>query len=160
MGRMLRGARRGCTQRGLAIECACFETRDCFFMTADDKHADSDNNAVDAAKHAAFEQDQATLVAIGKIYCSAHHGADGCSKACGLCPECTSVIEYALAKTQRCPNNHEGNCKDCPIHCYNGAMRDAVRAMMSYAAPRMLLRHPVMTMRYLRKKIVARKRKR
>ncbi len=127
-------------------------------MTANDNHTNGDNNATDAARHAAFEQDQATLVAIGKIYCNAHHGTDGRPDANGLCPECASVIEYALAKTQRCPNNHEGNCKDCPIHCYNGAMRDAVRAMMSYAAPRMLLRHPVMTVRYLRKKIAARRR--
>ncbi len=129
-------------------------------MTANDNHTNGDNNATDAARHAAFEQDQATLVAIGKIYCRAHHGADRRPDASGLCPECASVIEYALAKTQRCPNNHEGNCKDCPIHCYNGAMRDAVRAMMSYAAPRMLLRHPVMTVRYLRKKIAARRRQR
>lgn len=74
-----------------------------------------------------------------------------------LCPECAKVIAYAMARTEKCPNNHEGNCKDCVIHCYNGEMRDRVKAMMAYAAPRMLVHHPVMTARYLRKKFKGRK---
>ncbi len=67
------------------------------------------------------------------------------------------MVRYAMSKTERCPYNHEGNCKDCSIHCYNADMRQSVRAMMRYAAPRMLIRHPVMTLRYLRKKIAAKR---
>lgn len=104
-----------------------------------------------ASSEARFAQDRETLLAMADIYCRAHHGTQG-----ELCSKCASVIEYAVARTEKCPFNHETNCKDCYIHCYNGEMRDEVRAVMGYAGPRMLLRHPVMTMRYLRKKLAKR----
>lgn len=117
------------------------------------------------------ERDRKTIEAIGAIYCRAHHsknpqGANKKLKEQGasspatstsathsqLCPQCAEVVEYAMARTKRCPNNHEGNCADCEIHCFNGSMRERVKQMMAYAAPRMLVRHPIMTVRYLRKK--------
>lgn len=107
-----------------------------------------------SARVSSLDRDRATLVAIGSIYCKAHHGSAAAGSK--LCSECAELVEYAMVRTQKCPNNHEGNCKDCAIRCYNGAMRDRVKAMMAYSAPRMLVRHPVMTVRYLRKKIKGR----
>lgn len=109
--------------------------------------------SADAQRAANLDRDRATLAAIGTIYCRARHGCEDAAAGGTLCPECAEVVEYAVARTERCPNNHEGNCKDCSIHCYAGEMRDRVKAMMAYSAPRMLLRHPVMTVRYLRKKL-------
>lgn len=112
----------------------------------------------ESRRQASLAADRATLEAIGSIYCRAHHGGfHGRGEPGDLCPECRAVVGYAMTRTERCPNNHEGNCKDCAIHCYNAEMRESVRAMMAYSAPRMLLRHPVMTLRYLRKKLAARK---
>lgn len=106
-------------------------------------------------KEQAQERDRKTIEAIGAIYCKAHHGKEAQKAATSspkLCPQCSEVVEYAMARTKRCPNNHEGNCADCEIHCFNGSMREKVRAMMAYAAPRMLVKHPIMTIRYLQKK--------
>lgn len=102
-------------------------------------------------------RDRATLEAIGAIYCKGHHGGAAHGDGGSLCAECAEVVAYAMARTEKCPNHHEGNCKDCTIHCYAGEMRDRVKAMMAYSAPRMLLRHPVMTVRHLRKKMKGRK---
>lgn len=112
-----------------------------------------ENAAFKEEKTQAQERDRKTIEAIGAIYCKAHHGKET-QKATStkLCPQCAEVVEYAMARTKRCPNNHEGNCADCEIHCFNGSMREKVRKMMAYAAPRMLARHPFMTIRYLRKK--------
>ena len=37
----------------------------------------------------------------------------------------------------------------CPVHCYRPGMREAVREVMRYAGPRMVVRHPVLALRHL-----------
>jgi len=37
-------------------------------------------------------------------------------------------------------------CSACSIHCYKPAMREGIRQVMRYAGPRMLLRHPLLTL--------------
>ncbi len=98
------------------------------------------------------EKDRQTLEAIGFIYCRAHH-LDEPKDAQGLCPSCREAIEGTLLKTLQCPYNHAGNCQDCTIHCQRGESQARIKTIMAYAAPRMLLRHPVMTARYLGKKL-------
>ena len=95
-------------------------------------------------------KDRKTLEAIGSIYCAAHHVGD--KDAASLCPACRETVDATLARTKACPYGHEGNCQDCDIHCQRGEARERIRAMMAYAAPRMTLRHPLMTLEYLRKK--------
>ena len=94
-----------------------------------------------------------TLEAIGWIYCRAHHR--GASKdAAGLCAECRETVDATAQRAAACPYGHEANCQDCETHCQRGEAQDRIRAMMRYAAPRMALRHPLMTVEYLRRKRV------
>ena len=102
-------------------------------------------------KNTRLGKDRKTLEAIGRIYCSAHH--DGTPKdAAGLCASCRQAIDRTLERTASCPYGHEGNCQDCDIHCQRGEAQLRIKEIMRYAAPRMTLRHPLMTMEYLRKK--------
>ena len=101
-----------------------------------------------------LEKDRKTLEAIGRIYCQAHH--EGPRDAAGLCPSCRGTVDDTLARTTSCPYGHQANCQDCDIHCQRGEARDRIREIMRYAAPRMLLRHPLMTLDYLHKKAAAR----
>ena len=39
-------------------------------------------------------------------------------------------------------------CSQCRVHCYAPAQRAAIKDVMRYAGPRMLLRHPVMTIHH------------
>ena len=96
------------------------------------------------------DKDRKTLEAIGRIYCSAHHG--DAKDAAGLCASCRETVDATLERTVACPFNHEGNCEDCKVHCQRGEAQDRIRRMMRYAAPRMAFRHPLMTLDYLRKK--------
>ncbi|MBQ6586205.1 MAG: nitrous oxide-stimulated promoter family protein [Coriobacteriales bacterium] len=102
-------------------------------------------------------KDLKTFEAMARIYCRAHHERTQQDDA-GLCPDCRASVEATLARTQACPFGHTGNCQDCSIHCQRGEARERIRAIMRYAAPRMALRHPLMTGEYLRKKIAGRKR--
>lgn len=97
-----------------------------------------------------LEKDRKTIEAIGRIYCSAHH--DGQKDSAGLCEACRETVEATLARVAACPNGHDGNCQDCEIHCQRGEAQERIREIMRYSAPRMALRHPAMTVGYLRKK--------
>lgn len=100
--------------------------------------------------NAHIDKDRRTLEAMGRIFCSAHHD---CTKdAAGLCPECRATVDATLERAAACPFGHEGNCQDCAVRCQRGEARDRIREIMRYAAPRMTLRHPFMTLDYLRKK--------
>lgn len=98
------------------------------------------------------DRDRRTLEAIGRIYCSAHH-EPAPSDETELCPACREAIESTLARTLACPNGHDGNCQDCSIKCQRGEAQDRIRTIMAYAAPRMAVRHPLMTFEYLHKKL-------
>ena len=39
-------------------------------------------------------------------------------------------------------------CSRCPTHCYAAKQREAIRNVMRYSGPRMLLHHPVLTIKH------------
>lgn len=39
-------------------------------------------------------------------------------------------------------------CKQCPVHCYQPAKREEMKQIMRWAGPRMLWRHPILTVRH------------
>lgn len=84
------------------------------------------------------------LLTIGKmvdIYCNDHHG----SGDPGLCQSCREFMVYAEVRLEKCPYGEDKpTCANCPIHCYKPARREQARAIMRYAGPRMLLRHPIL----------------
>jgi len=94
---------------------------------------------------ARISREKRTMAAMVRIYCRHHHGAHG-----QLCADCAQVLEYATGRLDRCPYGAEKpTCAKCPIHCYKPAMREKARAIMRYAGPRMLLRHPVLAILHL-----------
>jgi hypothetical protein len=80
-----------------------------------------------------------------RIYCRAQHG--GGRK---LCEACTQLHTYAFRRLDQCPyGGDKPVCADCPIHCYRADRRQQIRAVMRYAGPRMLWRHPWIALRHL-----------
>ena len=76
------------------------------------------------------------------IYCAAHHGEPGDD----LCTSCQEFLAYAETRLHKCPYGEDKpTCANCPVHCYKAARRDEARKIMRYAGPRMLLRHPLLT---------------
>ena len=100
----------------------------------------------DQACHPRLARELATLRAMLALNCNAHHGARE-----GLCPECDALMTYATRRLDRCVfGDDKPTCANCAVHCYNAPMREAVRNVMRYAGPRMLLRHPVLAIAHLR----------
>ena len=91
-----------------------------------------------------MERERRTMANMMEIYCADKHGSQG------LCAECRELLQYAMARLDRCPNaENKPTCNKCTIHCYDAAHRERIKAVMRYAGPRMLLRHPVEALRHL-----------
>jgi hypothetical protein len=87
-----------------------------------------------------------TLEKMAHLYCHPQHG----SPPGELCADCAELIRYAEARLLRCPfQERKPTCAKCTVHCYKPAMREQVRAMMRYAGPRMLARHPLLAVQHL-----------
>ena len=77
-------------------------------------------------------------------YCRGHHRTDP-----ALCPDCQALIDYAAQRLARCRFGAEKpTCAQCPVHCYQRHWRDQVKTVMRYAGPRMVWRHPLLSLRH------------
>ncbi len=92
-----------------------------------------------------FEREKKTLKTMIALYCKDHH-----SPISGLCADCTSLQEYAMGRLANCRYGADKpKCAVCTTHCYKPVMRDAVRNVMRYAGPRMLVKHPVLALEHV-----------
>jgi hypothetical protein len=87
-----------------------------------------------------LERERLTIRKMVDIYCHDHHGTDG------LCDDCAVFMDYAEVRLDKCPYGQDKpTCSNCPVHCYKADYRQQAKVIMRYAGPRMLLRHPVLT---------------
>jgi hypothetical protein len=91
-----------------------------------------------------------TMQCMVEIYCADHHAAAGGI----LCPECEKFLDYAGRRLEKCPYG-EGKpaCAKCPIHCYKPAQREQARVIMRYSGPRMVRRHPWLSLTHMLDKL-------
>jgi hypothetical protein len=93
-------------------------------------------------------REAATVTAMIRLYCRDHHAGQHSSPA--LCSDCQTLQDYANRRLERCPfQEGKTTCVKCPIHCYHPDMRQQIRVVMRYAGPRMLLRHPWLSIMHL-----------
>ena|ERR1039458_8618363 len=77
-------------------------------------------------------------------YCRDHHAT-----RMTLCPECQGLLDYAGIRLEHCRFGLEKPvCAKCPVHCYQRARREQIRAVMRHAGPRMLWQHPILSLRH------------
>lgn len=96
-----------------------------------------------------IESERLTLAAMIRLYCRGQRHSAAKRKAEGLCADCQALLDYAFGRLERCPfGEAKGPCSSCHIHCYCPEMRTRIRTVMRYAGPRMLLHHPLLTLRH------------
>jgi hypothetical protein len=85
-----------------------------------------------------------TVKAMIVCYCHDHHATQAT-----LCADCQGLLDYATIRLERCRFGSEKPvCAKCPVHCYQPARREQVKAVMRYAGPRMLWQHPILSLRH------------
>lgn len=93
-------------------------------------------------EHPRMSRELRTIEAMINIYCRDQHSTKG-----QLCSECQDLLTYAGGRLDKCPfQADKPTCANCTVHCYKPALREQVRAVMRYAGPRMVLRHPILTL--------------
>lgn len=86
-----------------------------------------------------------TLQAMVKIYCNHKH-----QNKSGLCNECNELLKYSETRLNKCKyGSKKPVCKKCSTHCYNPENRDAIKKVMRFSGPKMILKHPVLTIIHL-----------
>lgn len=92
-----------------------------------------------------------TMQAMVDIYCRGHlHARDDAA----LCKDCSDFLQYAVRRLQKCPYGPaKPTCARCPIHCYKPEPREMARVVMRYAGPRMLWRHPWLSITHVADKL-------
>lgn len=104
--------------------------------------AKSKDKATTEHKRAKEKEVVAKMIA---IYCRGHKHTTG-----SLCYECQALLDYAYLRIDRCPFMETKTfCSNCRVHCYEQNMRTKIREVMRYSGPRMLFRHPILTIRHL-----------
>jgi hypothetical protein len=91
-----------------------------------------------------------TMQVMVDIYCAGH----GHGPATGRCADCQGFLDYAARRLEKCPYGPaKPTCAKCPIHCYKPQPRELAREIMRYAGPRMMLRHPWLSLAHLADKL-------
>ncbi len=87
-----------------------------------------------------LEREKVTIMKMVKIYCARFHKPEG-----ELCANCQALAEYAMNCVTRC---HYGEdkpvCGLCPTNCFFEDSYTRIAAIMRYAGPRMLYKHPLL----------------
>ena len=91
-----------------------------------------------------LDREWQTIAAMISLYCRDHRATRAT-----LCPECEGLLEYATVRLKRCRFGLEKPvCVKCPVHCYQPARREQVKAVMRFAGPRMIWHHPILSLRH------------
>ncbi len=88
-----------------------------------------------------LDREARTMGKMVQIYCTAHH-----ESADELCEDCAKFLDYAEVRLEKCPYGEDKpTCANCPVHCYKPHFRAQAKAIMRFSGPRMLFRHPLLT---------------
>ena len=97
------------------------------------------------AQSGRYKREIKTLVAMTRIYCKGNHKTSQTP-----CEVCKAFLAYAEGRLQRCPFGEEKEaCSKCEIHCYSKEKREVTKIVMRYAGPKMLFRHPILSLYHL-----------
>jgi len=92
-----------------------------------------------------MKRERKTIECMIAIYCKHHHKHEQ-----RICPECQELLSYANYRLDKCPlKENKPSCAKCPIHCYDKEKREKVKTIMRYAGPRMMTRHPILSLLHL-----------
>ena len=93
------------------------------------------------------ETEKKVIAQMIALYCKGQRHTRG---ADGLCPQCRALTDYVIQRSDHCPFMAEKTfCSNCRVHCYAPKQREQIRAVMRYAAPRMLYHRPIMALHHV-----------
>ena len=96
-----------------------------------------------------LENEISILKIMVKLYCRNHH------HSAHLCELCNEVLNYAKQRVGQCKWQEEKPaCAQCTVHCFKPIFRNKIQEMMRYAGPRMIYKHPIITLNHYVHKLI------
>lgn len=81
------------------------------------------------------------------IYCNGKKHKD--KNYNNLCINCNNLLEYSEKRVEKCPFLKKKTfCSLCPVQCYKKEMQNKIKKVMRFSGPRLLLHHPVLTIKH------------
>lgn len=103
---------------------------------------ESEISVVDITKK--IEEEKTNIEFMIGLYCKKNHEEDG------LCVECQELLTFAKMRIDKCPVKETKTfCSSCHIHCYPKAKREAIRTIMKWSGPRMLIYNPPLAIKHI-----------
>lgn len=97
-----------------------------------------------------LRREHETMSRMVEIYCAAHH-PEAPHRPCRACED---FLDYARRRLEKCPfGEAKPTCARCPVHCYKRDPREHAKAIMRFSGPRMLWRHPWLTIMHMLDKL-------
>ncbi|PEM23059.1 nitrous oxide-stimulated promoter family protein [Bacillus wiedmannii] len=91
-----------------------------------------------------IEREEKTISIMIDMYCKNEHQQNT------LCEECQKLKDYAYFRLSKCPfQEKKPACQNCKIHCYKPDMKSLVKDVMKKSGPRMILKHPYLTLMHV-----------
>ena len=95
-----------------------------------------------------LRREHRTMEAMLRIWCRAE--GHECAPGAMLCSQCQAFLAYAERRLAKCPfGEAKPTCATCPVHCYKAVQREHARVVMRFAGPRMVWRHPWLSLMHL-----------
>jgi len=93
-----------------------------------------------------MSRERTTIKAMIEIFCNKKHDTKK-----DLCQDCSALFEYAMKRLDNCPFQEEKpTCGMCTVHCFQDDYRTKIKEVMRFSGKRMLWKHPILTIKYLR----------
>jgi hypothetical protein len=88
-----------------------------------------------------IDRELKTVRAMIEIYCHGNHKTEQ-----HPCTECLALLEYAKQRVNNCRfRADKPTCLNCTVHCFKPMMREEIKKVMRYSGPRMVWRHPILS---------------
>ena len=93
--------------------------------------------------------EEKTVAKMIAIYCHGNHNSNN-----EICDSCKELLNYSKERIKKCLfGEKKPVCGKCSVHCYAPQRRAEIKKVMRYAGPRMLYKAPLLTIRYLYRKV-------
>ncbi|WP_081580526.1 MULTISPECIES: nitrous oxide-stimulated promoter family protein [unclassified Dehalobacter] len=90
-------------------------------------------------------RERVTVEKMINIYCKKTHTPQN-----RRCEDCERLYKYSSKKIEQCMfGENKPVCARCKIHCYKLEMRVEIKKVMRYSGPRMLFKHPILTLYHI-----------
>ncbi|MFA6807949.1 MAG: nitrous oxide-stimulated promoter family protein [Eubacteriales bacterium] len=90
-------------------------------------------------------REKTTVEKMINIYCKKNHSTHNVR-----CHDCEELYQYSIGKIEKCIfGENKPVCSKCKINCYKPDMREAIKKVMRFSGPKMLFKHPILTLYHL-----------